>query len=301
MVSSQATAFWAAMRAGPQQISLPLAARRQAGELAEEATSEPQGVGYIAAPTVGGFWAVPLGVTATTDILYLFGGGYVLGSPSSRRKTAGHLALAANARVLVASYRLAPEHPFPAALEDALAAFEFMRSDQPQAPCAIVGDSAGGGLAVACGLALRDRGRPIPTGIAAMSPWADLTCSGDTMTEHAGRDIECTRSGLLEMARSYLGDHDPRDPDASPVFGHFDGMPPLYLVVGADEVLLDDSVRLARAAGLGGCSVELRIAAGMQHVFPIWCGAFPEADAEMNRLGRWFRSDLPGGAAHMPT
>ena len=126
-----------------------------------------------------------------------------------------------------------------------------------------------------------------------MSPWADLTCSGETMTTSAGRDLECTRTGLLEMAKSYLVNHDARDPWASPVFGNFNGMPPLYAVVGSDEVLLDDSARVVRAAGLADCDSELRIAAGMQHVFPIWCGAFPEAERELARMGIWIQ-DVAG-------
>jgi epsilon-lactone hydrolase len=291
MMSPEALAFWQAMRAAPQQISLPLEKRREAGEHAEDATSEPAGISFRPAPEVDGIWAVPEQADTAIGILYLFGGGYVLGSPASRRKTAGHLAAAAGARVLVSNYRLAPEHAFPAALNDALKAFSFLLSSGTGAEhSVIVGDSAGGGLAVACGLALRDRGEPLPAAIAALSPWADLTCSGESMNENATRDIECTKSGLLEMARSYLRDHNPRDPLASPVFGSFEGMPPLFSIVGSEEVLLDDSVRLVRAAGLAGCDARLHIVPGMQHVFPIWCGVFPEAGREVTTLGAWIRS-----------
>jgi monoterpene epsilon-lactone hydrolase len=293
-MSPEALDFWNAMRSAPQQISLPLEKRREAGEHAEDATSEPAGVGYQPAAEVGGLWAIPENARPDLGILYLFGGGYVLGSPASRRKTAGHLAVAAGVRVLVPNYRLAPEHRFPSAVVDALAAYDFMLSGGVER-VVIVGDSAGGGLALACGLALRDRGKTVPAGIAALSPWADLTCSGESMSENATNDIECTRTGLLDMAHAYLGDHDPRDPLASPVFGKWDGMPPIFCIVGSDETLLDDSVRVVRAAGLARCDARLDIVAGMQHVFPIWCGAFPEAGREMARLGDWVRDLLPGG------
>ena len=219
----------------------------------------------------------------------------MLGSPASRRKTAGHLATAAGMRVLVPDYRLAPEHRFPSALTDALAGYDFMLSGALK-QAVIVGDSAGGGLALACGLALRDRGAgALPAGIAALSPWADLTCSGESMSENAANDIECTRAGLLDMARSYLGDHDPRDPLASPVFGTWTGLPAIYCIVGSDEVLLDNSVRVVREAGLAGCDARLDIVSGMQHVFPIWCGVFPEAGRAMARLGDWIRGLVPDG------
>lgn len=290
MTSPQALGFWRAMRDAPQQIALPLAARREAGERAEDATSEPAGVAFRPAPEVGGLWAEPEGSASGAGVLYLFGGGYVLGSPASRRKTAGHLAAASGAAVLVANYRLAPEHPFPAALDDAVAAYRVLLGHGFAADRAVIaGDSAGGGLAVACALALRGRGAPQPAGVLAFSPWADLTCSGASMADNAARDIECTRAGLLGMAASYLAGHAPRDPLASPVFGRFDGVKALLCVVGGDEVLLDDSLRLARAAALGGADARVHVAPGMQHVFPVWCGAFPEADAEMARAGAWIK------------
>jgi acetyl esterase/lipase len=279
------------MQAAPKQIDLPLAERRRAGEHAEDATSEPQGVSFRPAPEVDGLWAEPSDAGADAALLYFFGGGYVLGSPASRRKTAGHLALAAGARVLVPNYRLAPEHRFPAAVEDAVAACKWLLSTGvAPVKAAIVGDSAGGGLALAAAIAARDQGLPTLAGVVALSPWADLTCSGETMSLQAGRDIECSREGLCEMARWYLGAGDPRQGLASPLSANLAGLPPLLLVVGGDEVLLDDSVRLARKAGMEGVDATLFVASGMQHVFPIWCGAFPEADAAVALVGAWCRS-----------
>jgi acetyl esterase/lipase len=289
MASAEATALWKAFRDAPvKQIDMPLAQRRDAGEHAEDPTAEPVGVTFGPADRVGGLWALPPSPRAGAAVLYLFGGGYVLGSPASRRKTAGHLALATNARVLVPSYRLAPEHTFPAAVDDAVAAYRWLlRQGAAAERAVIVGDSAGGGLAVATALALRDARDPRPAGVVAMSPWADLACTGRTMETQKDVDCEATRPGLLEMAGWYLAGKDPRTPLASPVYAHFDGMPPLLAVVGGNEILLDDAVRLVRATGQAGINASLHVGGGMQHVFPIWKGAFPEADAAIALIGDW--------------
>ncbi|MET0745131.1 MAG: alpha/beta hydrolase [Microvirga sp.] len=293
MASAEARAFWERMRAAPKQIDLPLAARREAGEHAEDATAEPADVTFEPAPAVGGLWARPPDAGDGTAILYLFGGGYVLGSPASRRRTAGHIALAARAPVLVADYRLAPEHRYPCALDDALAAFAWLKGQGYAADrIAIAGDSAGGGLAVATAIAIRDAGLARAGALVALSPWADLTCSGASMSGNAASDVECTREGLLAMAGDYLAGVDPRTPTASPVFADLTNLPPLLCSVGGEEVLLDDSVRLVRSAGLAGTSAELRVVGGMQHVFPIWSGVFPEAAGEIAIIGRWIRDHL---------
>ena len=153
----------------------------------------------------------------------------------------------------------------------------------------MAGDSAGGGLAVPTAIALRDRRLPMCAGIVALSPWADLTCTGETMTSRAAVDIECTRAGLLEMAGQYLNGTDPAQPLALPVFADLAGLPPLLCVVGGDEILLDDSIRLVRNAGTAGIDATLFISAGMQHIFPIWAGSFPEADAAIALIGNWVR------------
>ena len=286
MISKQAHDFWTLLKTYPKQIEMPLAQAREADRLAEVFTSEPTGVDFSSAPEIDGLWAeVP---NATSAILYFFGGGFVLGSPATRRKTAGHLALAAKARVLVPNYRLAPEHPFPAAVEDAVHAYQWLLTTGADPSKTIVaGDSAGGGLAVSTVIAMRDRGLPMCAGIVALSPWADLTCSGESITTRAAADIECTRAGLLEMAGWYMNGSDPRQPLASPVFADLTGLPSLLCVVGGDEALLDDSIRLVRNAGITGVDAALSITAGMQHVFPIWAGAFPEADAAISTIGDW--------------
>ena len=291
MISRQAKRFWAMLRSYPKQIEMPLTRARESDMLAEYLTSEPTGVTFSPPSEVDGLWAAVEGENSGRTILYFFGGGYMLGTPATRRKTAGHLALAAGARVLVPNYRLAPEHPFPAAVEDAVRAYQWLL-DQGREPAEIflAGDSAGGGLAVATAIALRDRHLPMCGGIAAISPWADLTCSGESMTSRAAVDIEITRDGLLEMAGTYLNGADPAQPLASPVLADLTGLPPLLCLVGGDEVLLDDSVRLVRNAAIAGIDATLSITAGMQHVFPIWAGAFPEADAAIHLIGDWVRA-----------
>jgi monoterpene epsilon-lactone hydrolase len=288
VISKQAQEFWNLLKRYPKQIEMPLSQAREADSHAEDFTSEPIGVAFSPAPDVDGLWAEVPGESSGRAILYFFGGGYMVGTPATRRKTAGHLALAAGARVLVPNYRLAPEHPFPAAVDDAVRAYQWLL-DQGAAPSRTVlaGDSAGGGLAVATAIALRDRQVPMCGGIVAISPWADLTCSGESMTSRAAVDIECTRAGLLEMAGLYMHGADSAQPLASPALADLTGLPPLLCVVGGDEQLLDDSIRLVRNARTAGINATLSITAGMQHVFPIWAGAFPEADAAIRLIGDW--------------
>jgi monoterpene epsilon-lactone hydrolase len=293
MISKQAQQFWKLLQTYPKQIEMPLAQAREADLHAEDFTVEPVGVTFSPAPEVEGLWAEPPDASPGSAVLYLYGGGFVLGTPATRRKTAGHLALATKARVLVPNYRLAPEHPFPAALDDAVRAYQWLMAQGAEPSKTVVaGDSAGGGLAVSTVLALRDRALPLPAGIVALSPWADLTCSGDSMTSRAASDIECTRAGLLEMAGCYLAGADPDQPLVSPVFANLTGLPPIFCLVGGDETLLDDTIRLVRNAGMAGVNSTAYVAAGMQHVFPIRAGAFPEADAAIKLIGDWVRRNI---------
>ena len=289
MVSAAATELWATFAAAPKQIDMPLAERRAAGEQAESITSEPDGVRFEDVPEMHGIAAVPETGPAGS-VLYLFGGGYVLGTPASRRKTAGHVAHASGARVVVPEYRLAPEHPFPAAVHDAVAAYRYLLASGASADGTVVmGDSSGGGLAVATALMLRDDGDALPAGVVTMSAWADLACTGTSMDTSAGVDIMVTREGLLELARWYLGEQAETDPLASPVYADLAGLPPLLAFVGGDEVLLDDSISLVRGVGEGGADATLFVGGGMQHVWPTWAGALPEADAAIDLVGDWIR------------
>jgi epsilon-lactone hydrolase len=292
-ISPQAEQLEQLLKSAPKQIDLPLAQKREAGEHAEDLAREPEGVAYEDAPAVGGLWAKPAGAREDAVILYLFGGGYTISSPSSRRKFAGHLARAAGTGALVPDYPLAPEHPFPGALECALSAYRFLLSGGFDPGRIVVsGDSSGGGLAAAALLALKQAGLPLPAGAVPISPWADLACTGQTLETLSSVDLTVTKDGLQRMAGDYLGGADPRNPLASPIFGDFSGLPPLLVIVGGAEGLLDDAVGLARQAAIGGADVMLRIWAGMQHVFPIYAGFLPEADAAIALIGSWIRARL---------
>jgi acetyl esterase/lipase len=224
---------------------------------------EGRGRGEIAAE-----WLEPPAARGGAALLYLHGGGYVIGSPRSHRHLAAALGAAAGAATLVPEYRLAPEHPFPAAVEDAVAAYRWLLA-RGVAPggIAIAGDSAGGGLTVATLLALRDRGLPLPAAGVCISPWVDLTCGGASYASRAASDPIVTQAGIVEMARAYLGAADPRAPLASPLFADLAGLPPLLVHVGSDEVLLDDAVALAERARAAGVAATLEIWPDMIHVW----------------------------------
>jgi epsilon-lactone hydrolase len=156
----------------------------------------------------------------------------------------------------------------------------------------IAGDSSAGGLTVATMLKLREDGTPLPAGGVPISPWVDLACTGKTLETNAAVDLTATKASLQRMAGQYLQGADPRTPLASPLYADLSGLPPLLVKVGGDEALLDDSVRLARAAGMAGVDVTLYIGAGIQHIFPIYCGAVPEADAAVAMIGTWIRARM---------
>jgi epsilon-lactone hydrolase len=289
-VSPEALKLNEILRNAPKAVDMDLAHQREAGEHAEDMTSEPEGVTYEDAPAVGGLWATPQNWDGESGIVYLYGGGYVISSPHSRRKLAGHLTNASRARGLVPRYHLVPERPFPSAVEDAAADYRWLldKGYRPER-VVIAGDSSAGGLAVATMLKLREDGTPLPAGGVPISPWVDLACTGETLETNAKADLTATKASLMRMASQYLDGANPRTPLASPLYADLSGLPPLLIVVGGDEVLLDASVRLARAAGMAGVDTTLYIGDGMQHIFPIYCGMIPEADAAVTMIGAWIR------------
>ena len=220
--------------------------------------------------------------------MYLYGGGYVISSPHSRRKTAGHIAAASGARVLVPRYRLAPEHPFPAAVEDAVSAVRWLAAHGwPAGRLIVMGGSSAGGLTLATQLKLRDEGQELPAGAVTLSPWCDLACTGPSLEENAASDLSVTRAALERMAGQYLSGADAMDPLASPLYGDLAGLPPQLIVVGGAEALLDDSLRFARKAALAGVDVTVRIGAAMQHIYPVYAGFLPESDLAIAEIGEW--------------
>ncbi len=220
-----------------------------------------------------------------TAVLYLHGGAYVLGAPKGYRNVAGHIALASGADVFAIDYRMAPEHPYPAAVDDAVSAYQWLLA-QGYAPgkIAIGGDSAGGGLTLAAALALREQGAPLPCALVLISPWADLTLSGKTIQTQARADAMLRESWLARSAAQYMGDT-PRDhPGGSPLFADLAGLPPLLVHTGKDEILLDDSTRLVEKAQAAGVQVNHKIYADLWHVFHLHAGIMPESAAALDDL-----------------
>jgi phosphinothricin tripeptide acetyl hydrolase len=235
-------------------------------------------------------WLRPPAAVAGRVVLYLHGGGYVIGSPRSHRHLAAAIASAGAANALLLDYRLAPEHPFPAAVDDAVAAYRWLL-DQGIAPRHIVigGDSAGGGLTVATLLALRDASVPLPAGGVCISPWVDLTCSGESYRIKAEADPIVKSGPIEEMARAYLGDRDRRAPLASPLFADLRGLPPLLIHVGSEEVLLDDAVELSERARQAGVTAALEVWDEMIHVWHWFLPMLDEAQAAVDSIGRFIR------------
>lgn len=249
-------------------------------------------VAPVEANGVPGEWVVADGARRDATLLYLHGGGYCIGSPRTHRGLAARLSHDADAAVLLLDYRLAPEHPHPAAVDDAVAAYRFVLDRHDPSRIAIAGDSAGGGLTFTTLVAARDRGLPMPAVAAAISPWGDLECSGETYATRGDLDPMCTATGLKRMADWFVAGGDPRDPLVSPVHADLAGLPPLLVHVGDHEVLLDDSRRLAENAASAGVDVTLEVWPEMVHVWHAFAGMVPEADDAVARLGAFLRGHM---------
>ncbi len=297
MASPQAEAMKAMMREFRNSVVTDAPSTAEEQRAAAEASmagmsAAPTGVSYEPC-TLGGVPGQRVSVdggAAGRTILFLHGGGYVIGSSNSHRGMVGHLCKAADAEAYVIDYRLAPEHPHPAAVDDAVAAYVALL-DGGTAPSSIVisGDSAGGGLTVAALAAIRERGLPAPAGAVPMSPWVDLEGTGESMETMAELDLVVGRDGLKMMSDAYLQGQDARQPSAAPLYADLRGLPPLYIQVGGEETLLDDSTRLASRAAAAGVAVRLDVFPEMQHVFQLAAGNMPEADDAMARAGAWIR------------
>lgn len=254
--------------------------------------------GVVGTPTtIGGVpaeWIDAPGAARDAAILYLHGGGYVAGSIDSHRNLTGTLARAAGVRVLALDYRLAPEHPYPAALDDALAAYGALVADEAIDPAhlAIAGDSAGGGLTAATLLALRDTGAPLPALGVLISPWVDLAGTGESMRTRKDADPMVHPDSLAAMTTRYAGSLDADDPRVSPLYADLRGLPPLLIQVGDAEVLLDDSTRLAAGIEAAGGTVTLEVWPEMVHVWHGSAGHVPEADAAIAAIARTVRTRL---------
>jgi acetyl esterase/lipase len=235
-------------------------------------------------------WVTAPGAARDAALLYLHGGGYVMGSCTTHRDLAARISRAAAAPVLLLDYRLAPEHPFPAAVDDATAAYRWLLA-QGFAPgrLAIAGDSAGGGLTAATLLSLRDAGDALPAAAVLISPWTDLAATGKSLVARADRDPMVSAEGIVDLARAYLGDTDPQHPYASPLYDDLSGLPPLLIHVGTDEVLFDDAARFAARACEAGVRVTFEPWEEMIHVWHAFAPVLPEGQAAIERLGRFVR------------
>jgi len=231
-------------------------------------------------------WVTSPGVAEDRVVLYLHGGAYVAGSPTSHRELAARIGRAAGARALVADYRLAPEHPHPAAVVDALAVYRWLLMSEglPAGSLAVAGDSAGGGLTIAALVALRDDAVELPTAAAVLSPWVDLEGTGASARSRADEDPVLDGARLAEMAACYANGLDLRTPLISPLYADLAGLPPLLIQVGTAEVLLDDATRLAAAAREAGVDVTLEVAEEMVHVWQV-LSSVPEAGEATTRIG----------------
>jgi epsilon-lactone hydrolase len=230
---------------------------------------------------------------ADRHILYLHGGAYIYGSPSHYRDLIWRIATAASATVLCIDYRLAPEHPFPAALDDAVAAYRWLLGEgAAPSRTAIMGDSAGGGLVLATLLKLRDDGVPLPGAAVALSPWTDLALTGASLTTNAAADPMLKAEQAPTLAAHYLGGTDPRNPYASPLYGDPAGLPPTLIQVGSDEILRDDAVRMADKMRAAGCRVELEVWPRMPHVWQMFARIVPESQRAVARIGAFLQREL---------
>ncbi len=241
---------------------------------------------------IPGWWCVPEGANKNRALLYLHGGAYVLGSAKSFRNLAGHLAHRAGVRTFLPEYRLAPEHPFPAAVHDAEAACKGL-AERGYTGIALAGDSAGGGLALSLLRSLTlhsDRLAARPSALVAFSPWTDLALTGSTFQSRAEADPLFVHDQLQQFASLYLGSVAPNHAPASPLYGEFHELPPIQIHVGDHEVLLDDSLRYAEAAAAAGVEVQVNIWRGMHHVFVSAVGRLQAAEEALTQAGLFLRS-----------
>jgi monoterpene epsilon-lactone hydrolase len=259
----------------------PVAGQRAAAAIAGLTAQGPPGAKYESL-ALGGVPArriTPARVRPGCAVLYLHGGAYVIGGPASHAKLAAQIAHAAQVPAWFVDYRLAPEHPFPAALEDAMAAYRALLAQNP-GRIVLAGDSAGGGLALALALSVRDQKLPAPDAVVLLSPWADLTLGGESHRTHAARDPMLRTSWLATSAARYAAGRSLSDPLLSPALGDLSGLPRMLIQVGSEEILLSDAERVAQLTG-----ATLRRYEGLWHDFQAHAGLLPEADRALEEIG----------------
>jgi len=242
---------------------------------------------------VQGEWITPENVSTNRCLLYLHGGGYVLSTPHVHRVLVGRLARALSCRAFMPEYRLAPEHPFPAAIDDVTASYQgILASGYAPSQVVVAGDSAGGGLTAALLLHLRDMGKPLPAAACLISAMLDCTFSGERLPELQHRDPYLRLSDLSMMAKHYYALYDPRHPLISPLWADLNSLPPLLVMAGENEILCDEAVKFAERARQSGIVVDLKIWTGMVHAFPLFAGFIPEGKMAIAEIGAFFQKHL---------
>ena len=295
MSRQQREAIDAILRSAPRPETPPSVEEQRGGFAAAIARPAPEDVA-TRATTLGGRPALeltPAGASDRRHLLYFHGGGYVIGSSDTHAGLVGELARRAGLRTTSVDYRLAPEHAFPAAVDDGIAAYrELLASGIDARDIVIAGDSAGAGLTLATLLSAREAGLPQPAAAVLFSPWIDLTLSGASIRGKDGIDPIFIESDLQAYVEFYLGAGDRSQPLASPLFADLTGLPPLLIQVGANEILLDDAVRLAGRAGADNVDVTLEIGSDLPHVYQHHYGRLDEADAALGQAARFITAHL---------
>ena len=295
MVSPECQQIRAGFTRASEPPDVPLSVQRQEWEAAAAQAPLPSGVTVspVDAGGVAGVWVSSPEADEQAALLYVHGGGFTTGSSVTHRELAARLCLASGVRVLLIDYRLAPEHPFPAGLEDVAASYRWLlaRGLRPE-QIAIGGDSAGACLAVAALVRLRERDVDLPAAGVLISPWLDLGLTGPSLQSRAAIDPLCSRVSLSRAAEAYLAGADPAAPLASPLYADFLDFPPFLVQVGDHEVLLSDSTRFTERARAAGVEVELEVWEELWHVWHGWAGALPEGRRAIDRIGGFLRQRL---------
>jgi epsilon-lactone hydrolase len=288
MASEELAKVVAMIKSVPRDPAASVERMRGAMEKVSERVARDVKCEAVSAGGVPAEWIVPPEAADDRVILYLHGGGYVMGSINTHRAMIARIARASHAKALALDYRMAPEYPFPAAVDDACAAYRWLIAEEYKpGRIVIAGDSAGGGLTLATLLALRDSGAPLPAAAVPISPWTDLEGTGASVETRAAADPMVDKEGLVRMGKMYIGDRDPKNPLASPLYADYKGLPPMLIQVGDAEILLDDATRVAERARADGVRVELEAWPEMFHVWHVFAKILPEGQQAIDRIGEY--------------